>query len=552
MELLRGSASYQQLALTWLKSPGRLLVQDLSVLKALPSLLRKEDLEAAAGPVLYPGGPKVQVPAFWFELHAAIPGRILSDWQHPEGFFEEDEQFIDEALKVLKGRPGDPVFMRGAALTWLLDRAAAEPVYEQDGLERDLQVDLPSAILAGFPEGNSIAEHAQLRAAARLEAVCLLHGARLTAGDSSPQAVVRSWNFARWIQSCSFRSPFFGGDAEALTARLRALLPEDLASIPHRDDVLDPRRFGWGEQGLDLAEMALVTAAAQHYLPEDIPKLVPTPLPLVHALRRIAWRKLRPSETEAEQCLARSHDQAAGSPEEKKSQTPGNVLGWSAPHIAPPLVARWVMTDQRLGWMHEAPAEIIQECLDLFAQSPSRHAWVAFALYAEGAKLEEPLRQRAVEVWRNVVAQVTPADDGTQKEELLEHASLTHMAAGVLAGLSDEEVLRAIELASAASPEWRHRSWEGLADAAERLGREGPWRMAMDRLLKMASEAQIDTQERLKAALLALRRVSARSPDHPDRPPYLHKLAALVARPPFSQSVAFRRELRRLGVGSAA
>jgi hypothetical protein len=76
--------------------------------------------------------------------------------------------------------------------------------------------------------------------------------------------------------------------------------------------------------------------------------------------------------------------------------------------------------------------------------------------------------------------------------------------------------------------------------------------MAMDRLLKMAGEAQVDTQERLKAALLALRRVSARSPDHPDRPPYLHKLAALISRPPFSQSVAFRRELRRLGVGSAA
>lgn len=552
MELLRGAATHRQLALNWLKSPGRLLVQDLSLLKELPGQLRVKELETAAGPVLHPGGPRVQVPAFWFELHAAIPGRVLGDWRHPESFFEPQEESVTGALKILEGRPGDPIFMRGAALAWLLDKAAQEPVYEQDGLERDVRVDLPPAVLAGFPAESAAAPHAQLRAAVRMESVCLLHGARLTAGDTSPLAVARAWNFARWVQSCSFRSPFFGGDEEALTARLRALLPEDFSSIPRWDDVLDPRRFGDGEQGLDLAELALVAGVTHHYRPSGTPKLLPTPLPLVHALHRVARRKLRPGEIEAEQCLARHRGEVADTASEQSSPRPSNVLGWDAPHLAPPLLARWVMTDQRIGWMQEAPAEVVEECLDLFLRMPSRHAWVAFALYAEGSKLPSPLRQRAADVWKSILAQPDSGEEGALKKELLGHAVLTHMAAGVLEGLSDAEALQAVELASAASPEWRHRPLEGLAEAAERLGRDGPWRAAVDRLLEMAGEARLETQERLKAALLAMRRVSAKAPDHPDRPPYLRKLAALVAQPPFSQSVAFRRELRRLGVGSSA
>jgi hypothetical protein len=209
------------------------------------------------------------------------------------------------------------------------------------------------------------------------------------------------------------------------------------------------------------------------------------------------------------------------------------------------------MTDQRIGWMQEAPDEVINECLDLFGRSPSRHAWVAFALYAEGAKIPVALRQRAVDVWRGVITQVDTSE-ADLKEKLLGPAGLTHMAAGVLEGLSDAEAVRAIELASAARPEWRHRSLGGLAEAAERLDREGPWRVAVDGLLEMAGEARLETQERLKAALVAMRRVSTKSPNHPDRPSYLQKLAALVSQPPFNQNVAFRRELRRLGVGSSA
>jgi hypothetical protein len=564
-QLSSGQSDTRTLALAWLKSPGRRLIQDLAALGRLPSPeplgatgASLGDLEAAAGPL-----PTAAVDAdlqhtHWYELHAAIPGLPLARWQPASR--QQDSGSVQQALQILEGRRGEPVFLRGAALGWLLNQAARDPFYELDGispsdprrevLKRDLREDLLPALVSGFPAPEDESRHAQLRTALRLEAVCLQHAARLTAGDSSPEAVARAWSLARWLQSCTFRSPFFGGDEEALIVRLRALLPKDLAGPPR--DVLDPLRFT-ENQGLDLAELAVVSAVAWHYSAKDTPKLKLTPLPVVHVLRRIARRQLRDADREAEEYLARHR--AVQSPSEQAGPSTGNALGWQAPHISPPLLARRLMTELRIGWLQYMPNEVMQECLDLFEQQPLRHPWVAFALYTEGARLPQPVRERAAGAWREVLKRMQPKEP--EHRDLFFNAGPTHMAAGVLDQLTEAEVLQAVQLAQAALPEWRHRALEGLAEAAEKLKRDEAWHRAVDGLMDMLGQERLledpkrNDEERMKAALLALRRISARPLTHPDRPVYLQRLAAVASRPPFNQNYNLRLELRRLGVSSA-
>jgi hypothetical protein len=413
-----------------------------------------------------------------------------------------------------------------------------------DGLQRDLREDLLPALLAAFPPPEDRPRHIQLVASAQLEGVCLLHAARLTSRDASTLSVPRTWSLARWIQSCTFRSPFFGGDEQALTARLRALLPKE--TIPCREDILDPARLV-DEEAAGLSDLALVAGLQQHYLPgASHPKLLPTPLPLVHALRRVADRTLTEGEREAEALLGGLQD---ASPKEVGTKAhAGDALGWPGHHIAPPLVARWLMTEQRISWLKTAPVEARRESLRFFERHPQRFPWVAFAFIAEGAALDAAAREEASRSWREVVAGVGP--DSSRASDLLAKAALTHMAAGVLDCLSDAEAGLAVELSQWADIRWRHRALESLAEAADRLAREAAWNAAMDALLALVEEAGLDAQERTKAALLALRRASAST--RSGHTAYLKRLATLAARPPFSHNVALGRELRRLGVSSSS
>ena len=531
-QVVFGPGEHRALALAWLSSPGRRLVQDLSVLGCLPETpppgagdFSTQRLLGATGflPHLVPPGPGGEP---WHELHTAVPGAALSGWRPAT----ED---VSDVLRILEGRRGDPVFLRGAALAWLLDRAATHPFYELNGLQRDLREDLLLAFINGFPDAKDESRYVMLRAAARLETACLLHAARLVTHEKEPSSA-RCWSLARWLQSCTFRSPFFGGDEESLAARLRALLPSEPAAIPRRDDVLDPGRFGEGEEGLDIAELALVAGAARHYWPEaPHAQLLPTPLPLVQALRRVASRRLNDGERQAEVLLQRFHARSDREVE--------NALGWMAHHVAPPLVARWLMTHHRIAWLGQAPYETQRECLSLFEEDPVRHEWVAFAVYSEGEQLDAGLRREVPYIWKRVV-QATGGRVGSK-------GALALMAVGGLEWFSGEEAQRVAALVREATPDWRHRAFEALAEAAEKHNRSVSWRAALDGLLEMCADESLDVQERQRAALLALRRASATS--RPERTEYLQRLAALASRAPFQQNVALRRELRRLGLSSA-
>lgn len=540
-QLVSGARDFRALALSWLSSPGRRLVQDLSVLhhdnpphkrQFGASDFSPERLEAVTGPLPLQQSASDLRGQPWHELHAAVPGGALLGWLPAN----ED---VSSVLRILEGRRGDPVFLRGAALAWLLDRAATHPIYALEELQRDLREDLMLAFTNGFPDARDESRHAQLRAATRLETVCLQHTAHLTVREGRYDTAY-CWNVARWLQGCTFRSPFFGGDEEALTARLRALLPPDASAIPSREDVLDPSLLGDDGEGLDLAELALVTGAARHYWPEaSHPQLRPTPLPLVNALRRVAARVLNAGEAKAEALLARAQ---APAPHTAEPEHPVlNALRWEAPHLAPPLVARWLMSNHRIAWLLHASPEARQECLRLFVQKPERHEWLAFALYNEGRELDATTRAEAAKSWREAV-QVTQGHLGSQ-------GALALMAAGLLDQLSTEEALHAALLAQRAAPDWRHRTLEALAEAAEKQDLSPPWAAALDGLLRMCEDEGLEAQERMKAALLALRQASATR--RPERTEYLQRLANVAFLPPFNQNVALRRELRRLGLSPA-
>jgi hypothetical protein len=556
-ELGASKASPAALAHAWLASPGRRLAQELSALRQAVELklLGASDFSwkglcAAAGPL--PGEAAWGEPSLsrWRELHAAIPGATFEGWS------PSNENDVSGVLRVLEGRRGDPVCLRGAALAWLLNRAATEPLYVLDELQRDLREDLLPALVSAFP-GPKDERYGELRAAARLETVTLQHAARLVSGLRTEEALPRAWSLARWIHSCAFRSPFFGGDEEALAARLRALLPEEPAKISVRDDVLDPARIRDDDQGLAIEDLALVAGAIEHYVPKagaPRPVLLPTPPPLVHALRRVAGRRVRPQEWKAEELLAREEDtgeasapalveSTAGAGESPmplaRSRRPGNTLGWKGHHVAPPLAARWLMTYRSISWLAAAP-DVWEESLQCFEQSPARYRWVASALYSEREALNEPLRNHAANSWRYVRQ--------TQAHALGNHETLPLMAAAVLDRLSAEEERGLVAMTGALAPDVRHYVLEALALAAERYSRPELWREALEALAHMLEDERLETPERLRAALLVLRRVSALPSARPERAAYLRRLTALVASPPFSQSVGLRRELRKLGV----
>ncbi|HEX5751287.1 MAG TPA: hypothetical protein VFZ09_34000 [Archangium sp.] len=531
------------LALAWLSSPGRRLVQDFSVLRHVPARRDIGACDFSPQRLLEAAGPlPVQAPSepgegSWYELHAAVPGLALDRWKPAT-----DD--VGTVLQILEGRRGDPVFLRGAALAWLLDRAAANPSYELNGLRRDLRVDLLPSIIIGFPDPQDGSRHLPLRSAARFETACLLQASRLVFRRDE-QDVARCWSLARWIQSCTFRSPFFGMDEEAIAARLNALLPPVSVAAANRRDVLEPECFGEGDEGLRLEELALVAGVVRHYWPEEVPRqpqLLPTPLPLVQALRRLALRTLNPGEQRAEQRL-RCFQQGA-SPSGARPQTlevVENGLGWSAHHVAPPLVARWLMTHHRLAWLEQAPPEVRRESLDLFEREPERHAWVAFAVHSEGSRLDSAARSEVAAVWRRVV-QATGGRLGSR-------GALALMAVGLLEQLAPEDAQRLLPLAREAEPVWRYRALEALAKAAEAGGHLGTWRDAMEGLLEMMGDERLKVEERLGAAQLALKQASATS--RPELSGYLPRVVAAAAVPPFRHSSQLQRELRKLGLSSS-
>jgi hypothetical protein len=362
----------KELARMWLESPGRRLLQDLRALRKLPSedrvgatLGTLARIHQAAG---VDGAPtpadvaafaqwKRKRPAVWLELHLTAPGRAMLSWA------PRDESPVSalQALELVE--EASPLSLRGAALGWSLRRMNEKPRYEVGGISRDLRDELP-ARLAGALEGKRASS---ARAPADLEEISLAHAVRINAGDTGPGGVFRTWGVARWLASCLWRSPFFGGDEPTLVERLRALVPS--TGVVHRADALDAIWFERA-RGLDIEEVALVGGALALEARGSHGLVIP-PSPLVRALKKIAGRgELRADEEKAEDLLARG----------------ANEMGWPAVHVAPPLAARWWLTERQVRWLGEVPEAAQLQTLSLLSTAPARFGWSCFAVMEEGGR----------------------------------------------------------------------------------------------------------------------------------------------------------------------
>jgi hypothetical protein len=508
------AADARELARLWLESPGRRLVEDLGIIARLPtsgpagaSELSPQRIDSAAGLHL------LETPRGHQELHRALPGESLDTWR-PEPV-DEDKQVL-RALQLLE--EGSPLGLRGAALSWLLDRAADNPFYAVDDIRRDLRDDLPirlSTALISWLGDNTAATVPR-----QLETLALQHAARIVSVDSPVDAARRGWAVARWLQGCLRRSPFYGTDEEVLAAHLQARLPTVQPPIPANADALFPGRFSLDDGGLDVAGTAFLAGVLAHYRREHDRTLLPTPVPLIHALQAIASRSVSMAEEAADAALAAGR----------------NALGWPEGYpLALPLAARHLMTDLRIGWIAQVGEAAQIDSIERFAKDPGQHGWIAFAIQREGQHLGDDARARGVAVFRALSA-TGPTDARV----------VGTFGTGLLAGLTDEEADRILVLAIQTDPLWRPFVIDALAGASERLGRAGIWLRALDRLVALMEDMRVEDKTRLNAALFAMRRASASN--LPGREALLGRLAAIAASPPFQDHLGLRREIRRLGL----
>ena len=518
------TADRRELARLWLESPGRRLIQDIGILRLLPHLgvLGASDLSPARLDAAV-GLANVTAPPEHRELHLAVPGDAFDTWEPGPS---DKRGPVLHALHLLEA--GRPFGRRGAALAWLLNRAADEPFYTVDGIRRDLRDDLPVrltwALARWLPEARADA------IPRRLEALTLQHAARIVAADRSAAATRRGWAIARWLQDSLRRSPFYGADEEVLAAHLRARLPAEPQPLPEDADALHPARFSIDEHGLDVAEIAFMAGVLAHYQREHDRTLLPTPEPLVHWLQGLASRPVRDAEEKADQALAAGR----------------NALGWPKDYsISPSLAARGLMTDLRIGWLAQAHVDAQTgfdaqlDSIERFARDPVRHAWCAFAVEREGQHLRSDVRGRAIEVFEALRA----------GGRAMPHVLAT-FGTGLLEALTVDQVDQILELTSRADPKWRAHVVDALVGAAERARRDAVWARAVEQLIALMQDATLPEKVRLDAALFAMRRASASK--HPARDLSLQQIATLAAAPPFTDHLGLRREIRRLGLSTQA
>ncbi len=506
----------EEIAALWLSSPGRRLLQELRILRAMPGSprgateLSTERIHRAAGVW---GAPLVSdqakfaawaaaQPASWRTFHLCIPGLAATHWSTSD---------VAGALHALDlAEEGVPASIRGAALGWLLRRANENPHYETRGISRDLRDELAARLQDAVTlDGASAA-----RAPAQLEELTLSHASQIQAGDTEPGNVFRCWAVAHWLAACLWRSPFFGGDEPTLVARLRALPAEPVAPR----DALDPALFS--QDGLSVSEVAFVGGALAHTARKGGVAVVP-PSPLVGEMRLIAERNtLRPGEERAEDLLFEGK----------------NELGWIAPHVAPPLVARLWLTERQIPWLARASSETQMHMLHLLSTHPKRFGWCCFAFMEEGPGLTLQTKESACEAWKSLWL-----------NEELDAYERCAFGVGILEGLDDSGANDVLNLAVAAEGTWSPFLLDILAKRADSFGRDELWRKAVHLLLNLAENRGASETLRLNGALFAAWRLSSKSNIQAE----LARLGDLSRVPPFSRHPGLQRELRRRGLGPA-
>lgn len=514
------TSSVNEIACSWLESPGRRLVQDLSVLGRVPAGgqlgatdCSPERIDQAVG---FDRITERDVPTSLrahHEFYLAVAGeQYLSLWE-PQPLPKEKNKQILHALKLLE--EGSPLGLRGAALRWLLDEAVDKPHYDVEGSQRDLREDLTMRLGTGLGTWLS---GPQAAIATRLETLALHHAARFIGTDTRAEATKRSWAIARWLQACLRRSPFFGGDEEVLAAHLEARLSNQ--TLPDNADALHPLRFSTNEDGLNVAEVAFLAGLIVHYQQPREKQLLPTPLPLVHALQRLADRPVRDAEVAAEQA------RLAGR----------NALGWPDGYpLMIAVAARRLMSELRIGWLGAVGKDAQIDTLQRFLSDPEGFRWMVFALQREGKHLKPEAKTFAVQIFHDL------AGSDRAKPHLL-----GTFAAGILGELSDDEISLVLDIADRSEPPWGPFVLDAVAGALDPVKKNDLWTRAIEKLIHCLEDAEGSDKFRLNAALFAMRNISASTA--PNRTVLHQRVATSAGLAPFSTHAGLQAEFRRLGL----
>ena len=517
------TASPKELAMLWLESPGRRLVQDLRVIDVMPdgSRLGATDfsparIDAAVGLeriTKHEDLPK-ELRAH-HELYQAVAGHEYLDFWQPKPEPTQHAEQIVRALELLE--TGSPLGLRGAALRWLLDEAVKNPFYEVDGAHRDVREDLTlrlgTALRTWLAAPNE-------NASQRLETLALQHAARFVEGDTSDLATKRAWAITRWLQGCLRRSPFYGGDDEEVLAALLEARLSKTPTVPEGADVLHPARFSVDERGLNVAEISFVAAVIVHYEQPRDRQLLPTPMPIVQALRQLANRGVTDAENNAERA------RLAGR----------NALGWPKDDpIAVPLAARRLMTEVRTGWLGHVSEEAQIDTLERFRKDHDQFKWVAFAVHREGELLKPEARKKAVEVFRELAPQ-----------KPLKARVIATFASGILKDLHDDDSAQLMLLAHESNINWRPFVLDALANAAFQNNRAELFHRCLEELCNLMADENQTPKTRLNAALFAVQRIAPTKA--PQREALQKRIAEIVATRSFPEHPELRSTVRRFGV----
>lgn len=400
---------------------------------------------------------------------------------------------------------------RASAMAGLLDRVTSDPFYmASDGVRRDLRDILPPSVERVLSVQDDIDGELR-RESASLEAAVLPLAASIAFRAGEPERVVEnSWRIAAWMFGRILRSPLHVGDPSPLLNRVRERLPD--AAEPPASDALDLRRFGFASPAsVDLVEFAYLQGILWHHFGPTKPQsLLP---PVVRFLQRLARRPMSFAERDIEAALADGR----------------NALGWRAPHAAPTVAARWILTRTRAPWLKDAAPTVLTEALRMMLDAPERYAWVASAVFLEGRELPLAQAEETLYAWRDPRAEQIPV-----------HLRLS-MAAGLLARAEAADRARVLALIPECSQDWRPFVVDALLDAE---GTTADFVASLLRALRtLAEDEAADRKARLNAFMMLLRRIGAQSQGEDD-------INAWIARagrqPPFSENAAIRREVNSL------
>jgi len=502
---------------SWLRSPGRHLALDPTALRDFGANRHDKSSEPTISAIERAAGldpvDDSELPRGFLELH----GDLLdpSDWQ-PVGRPVERR-----ALGLLLN--GTLPSIRGAALTWLMDRAVSHPGHKVNGVYAHLRKnELPVALASTLGAG---AESRWYDAAwTSLEWGLLLHAHRVT---GEPLLSRRNARVARWMFGVLRRSPFHPREPGHLAAQVLQLLePQDFPWSVGTQSTGRGRPAKTSRQGLP--QLCLLSALNRHY--EGKPTLQPTPPTLVTELRRMSELPGtdRPIDLEY-------HSSA--------------FLGAELPHTSPRLLARRLMTKVGIDWLHGTPdslrASILDECLQGLLRQPELFEWVGAAYANAAPTLDEETRRLALPLWERVSASELPS---------LDLASATAaMVPGFIELLPHNEWGHALDLVVEYAEQQRSQALGAIAQSAKRHGLDDLWREALERLMSLVRGAEEvscrgepQEDERVDAAMQVLEQTKKSS--QPDSDRYLHELDDWSGTVSSRKVRPLTKELARLGI----